>query len=417
MEFIKIKSRKKLKGTISIDGAKNSVLPILAATVLTTEKCTLDNVPGIIDVEDMLLILEDFGAVVEKNYPSISVQMKNIEHTEANKQLVKKLRASSILMGSMLARTGEITIPYPGGDEIGTRPLDLHIKGFKLLGAKVTEKDGILTIKGDKLKGNSIYLDYPSVGATQNIILASILAEGETIIDNAAQEPEIIDLANFISGLGGKIYGAGTNSIRIKGVKKLGGTVHNIIPDRIQAGTYMIAAAMCADEIKITDLIPSHNKAIIAKLKEAGVDIKVGDDYVVVKGADSIKPLNITTLPYPGFPTDLQAQIMAFLSIAQGTSYIYETVYENRFMHVASLNKMGAQIHIEGRKAKIIGVKGLEGSFENATDIRAGAALILAGLIAEGDTTIGEVYHIHRGYEDIIGQLQNLGADIDYCTI
>lgn len=315
-------------------------------------------------------------------------------------------------MGPLLTRLGKAKTSLPGGCAIGTRPIDLHLKGFKALGAEVDVDHGYIAAYVDKLVGDRIYLDFPSVGATENIMMAAVLAEGETIIDNAAMEPEIVDLANFLSKLGADIKGAGTSSIRINGVEKLGGCHHSVIPDRIEAGTYMVASAITGGDIIVENVITSHIKPVIAKLRETGCEIWENGDKVRVIGKNSRKAVDIKTLPYPGFPTDMQAQFMSLMSISKGTSVIIETVFENRFMHVDELKRMGADIKIDGRSAIVQGVDSLTGAQVKATDLRAGAALILAGLIADGQTTIDHVYHIDRGYDKIEKKLTKLGAKI-----
>jgi UDP-N-acetylglucosamine 1-carboxyvinyltransferase len=400
-----------LKGRVKISGAKNAVLPIMAASLLAESKCILDDVPPLKDVEVMSDVLRAFGATVSDVKDGVmEIFTPEITQTEAPFELVQKMRASFFVMGPLLARQGIARIPMPGGCAIGARPVDLHLKGFAALGAHVEQGAGYIEVRADKLIGTSIYLDFPSVGATENIMMAATLAEGLTTIENAAEEPEIIDLANFLNKLGANVKGAGTDTIRVLGVKRLDGTRHQIIPDRIEAGTYMIAAAITQGDIIVDNVVPSHLKPIIAKLKEAGVHIEESEDSIRVIGPEKIHSVDLTTLPYPGFPTDVQAQFMALMATASDTSVINETVFENRFMHVAELNKMGADITIEGHSAVVSGVRTLRGTKVMATDLRAGAALILAGLISEGTTEVGNVYHIDRGYVDIENKLRQLGA-------
>ena len=325
------------------------------------------------------------------------------------------MRASFLVMGPLLARFGRADAFLPGGCAIGSRPIDLHLKGFKILGALIEEEPDKISARCEKLYGDTIYLDFPSVGATQNIMMASTLAKGETIIENAAKEPEIVDLGNFLNKMGAKISGAGTSTIRIIGVEKLGGTVHTIIPDRIEAATFMIAAAITGGKVVVQNCISNHIKPVIAKLKETGAYVVVNEDEdsIFVKGGEKIKGTDIKTLPYPGFPTDVQAQFMAYLCVCEDQSKVTETVFENRFMHVDELNKMGAIIATSGKEARIAGVRKLVGAEVNATDLRAGAALVLAGLVAEGTTTIGNIYHIDRGYNDFVGKMKSLGANIE----
>jgi UDP-N-acetylglucosamine 1-carboxyvinyltransferase len=402
-----------LKGRIKVNGAKNAVLPIMAASLLTADKCILDEVPKLRDVGVMSDVLRSFGATVSDIKNGVmEIQAKNILTDEAPYELVQKMRASFYVMGPLLARTGKARIPMPGGCAIGSRPIDLHLKGFSAMGAEIELGHGFVEARAEKLIGASIYLDFQSVGATENIMMAATLAEGTTTIENAAEEPEIIDLANFLNKLGANVKGAGTDTIRIKGVNKLSGSRHAVIPDRIETGTYMVAAAISNGDVVIENVVPSHIKPIIAKLRECGVKVEETDDTVRVVGNGVISPIDLTTLPYPGFPTDMQAQFMALLTVAEGTAVVIENVFENRFMHVAELKRMGAKIKIEGHSAILEGVNNLEGAKVMATDLRAGAALILAGLIAEGKTEIGEIYHIDRGYVDIVEKLQSLGANI-----
>jgi len=403
-----------LKGTVKVSGAKNSVLPIMAASLLSHDKCILEEIPGLRDVEVMSEVLASLGADVKKNSEGIlEINSSKIDNYEAPYDLIKKMRASFLVIGPLLARMGKARVSLPGGCAIGSRPIDLHLKGLSALGAKINLGHGYVEATADKLVGDKIYLDFPSVGATENIMMAACLAEGQTIIQNAAEEPEIVDLANFLNSLGANIKGAGTDTIRIKGVKELGGTRHTVIPDRIEAGTYMVAAAITGGDITIKNALPDHLKPMIAKLKECGAIVEENGDHVRVNASNGITAVDIKTLPYPGFPTDMQSQFMALLSVAEGTSVIIETVFENRFMHVSELNRMGANIKIEGRSAVVQGVKVLEGAQVRATDLRAGAALILAGLVADGITEISDVYHIDRGYVEIEQKLRSLGANIE----
>ncbi|MCC5909644.1 MAG: UDP-N-acetylglucosamine 1-carboxyvinyltransferase [Clostridiaceae bacterium] len=402
-----------LKGTVRASGAKNSVLPILAATLLATEKCVLEDVPPLRDVEVICEVLSSLGADVKKiDREQIEVVATNINHYEAPYELVRKMRASFLVMGPLLARMGKARISMPGGCAIGTRPIDLHLKGFKALGAEITLGHGFVEAKAEKLVGAKIYLDFPSVGATENIMMAAVLAEGQTIIENVAEEPEITDLANLLNKMGANIKGAGTDTIKIQGVKELKGTNHTVIPDRIEAGTYMVAAAMTGGNVLIDNTVIDHLKPVIAKLKESDVEVYEEGNGIRVIAPQRLKAVDIKTLPYPGFPTDMQAQFMALMSVAEGTSVIIETVFENRFMHVSELKRMGADIKIEGRSAIIEGRRGLQGAPVKATDLRAGAALILAGLVSEGITEVTNIEHIDRGYVDIEKKLVGLGAKI-----
>lgn len=413
MEIIVVEQSPPLKGTIRVNGAKNSALPILAASLLGTEDIILEDVPELKDVEIMCQVLESLGSKVEKlGKNTIKINSKDVHNHITPYELMSKMRASLLVMGPLLARLGKTVNSLPGGCAIGNRPIDLHLKGFKALGAEISEEHESISAFADKLIGNKIYLDFPSVGATENIMTAAVLAEGETIIENAAMEPEITDLQNFLNKLGGNVKGAGTSTIRIEGVEKLGGTDHRIIPDRIEAGTFIVAAAMSGGDVIVENVITSHIKPVIAKLIEAGVEIIEDGESVRVIGNDNLRPIDVKTLPYPGFPTDMQAQFMAMTTIAGGTSEIIETVFENRFKHVEELNRMGADITIDGKSAKIRGVNGLKGARVVASDLRAGAALILAGIIAEGRTEISDIYHIDRGYEDIEERLSNIGVII-----
>ena len=413
MPKILVRKSNPLKGNVKIDGAKNAVLPIIAATLLANGKSILRGVPNLRDVHVISDLLRHLGAKVEFEGTTLTVDASNITTCEAPYELVSKMRASFLVMGPLLARFNQTKISMPGGCAIGTRPIDLHLKGFKYLGAQIDMDHGFVEAKTEQLVGTKLYLDFPSVGATENIMMAAALAEGTTIIENAAQEPEIVDLANFINEMGGNVKGAGTNTIKIVGVKELNGAEHNVIPDRIEAATYMVAAAMTKGDITIENVLMEHLKPVTAKLIEAGCEIIEMDNAVRVIGPEVLKPIDIKTLPHPGFPTDVQAQFMAMLTICNGTGVVTETVFENRFMHVAEFNRMGANIKIEGKSAIVNGVEKLHGANVNATDLRAGAALILCGLIAEGETQIGEIYHIQRGYVDIDKKITALGGNIE----
>lgn len=415
MEKIVVKGVKELKGEVDISSAKNSILPIIAATILCTEAIVIENTPKLEDVEVICKLLSELNCDVDISNINnrLTINAKNIVEMDANAELMRKMRASFLIMGPMLARFGYCKLSLPGGCNIGSRPIDLHLKGFKLLGADIIMGHGFVEVKAKKIIGSRIYLDFPSVGATENIMMASVFAEGTTIIENAAEEPEIWDLARFLNKMGAKIKGAGLGKITIDGVKSLKGTTYTPIYDRIEAGTFMIAAAITNSKIKINGANEEHLRPVIEKLKECGVifsDYK--NDSVVVDGRGPKKPLDIKTLPYPGFPTDMQAQIMGLLSIVEGVSVITETVFENRFMHVAELNRMGANIKIDGRIAIIEGVPKFTGCQVKATDLRAGAAMILSGLAAEGETEIGDIFHIDRGYVNIEEKFRNIGAEI-----
>ena len=416
MEKLIVKGGNRLVGAVKTSGAKNAVLPIIAASILGTTPSHLDEVPMLEDVHTISEVLKCLGLAVEcspeKNV--LDIDSTEITSYEAPYELVRTMRASFLVMGPLLARIGKARISMPGGCAIGARPIDIHLKGFEALGVKIEQGHGYIEASAPEgLKGTSIYFDFPSVGATENIMMAASLAEGTTILENAAEEPEIVDLANYLNKMGAKIRGAGTDTIRIEGVEKLHGADYTIIPDRIEAGTYMIAAAMTGGDIVVENVLPEHQKPLIAKLREAGAVVEEDIDKVRVIGKNPLKAVSINTLPYPGFPTDMQAQMMAMMVIAEGRSKVTETVFENRFMHVVELNRMGAQISTEGRSAVIDGPCKLTGCDVRATDLRAGAAMILAGLVAEGTTRIGDLHHIDRGYENIVAKLKNIGADIE----
>ena len=416
MERLIIHGGHELHGRVKISGAKNAVLPIIAATLLAQDKpCVLDEVPYLNDVCTIAEVLRQLGAKVDFNRQqhTLFVDSTVLKTVDAPYDLVRKMRASFVIMGPLLARYGKAKISMPGGCAIGTRPIDLHLKGFEALGAEIEIGHGFISATAPNgLKGTSIYLDFPSVGATENIIMAACMAEGQTILENAAQEPEIIDLANFLNIMGAKIRGAGTNVIKITGVPKLIGHNYTIIPDRIEAGTYMVAVAMTGGDIYIENAISEHLKPVIAKLNEAGVKIEEDIDGIRVSCNNRPKAIDIKTLPYPGFPTDMQAQFMAMLTIADGTGLVTETVFENRFMHVDELKRMGACIKVDGRTSIVEGVPSLNGCQVKATDLRAGAAMVLAGLVANGETEVSYIHHIDRGYDNLVEKLCGLGADI-----
>jgi UDP-N-acetylglucosamine 1-carboxyvinyltransferase len=414
VERLIVSGGNRLSGSIKISGAKNAVLPIIAASLLGITTSRLEEIPALEDVGTISDVLGYLGVGVSKEEAgTLVVDSSNLNCCEAPYELVRKMRASFLVMGPLLARAGQARISLPGGCAIGTRPIDLHLKGFEALGAEIVLGHGYIEARTkQRLKGARIYLDFPSVGATENIMMAASLAEGQTILENPAEEPEIVDLANYLNAMGARIRGAGTNVIRIEGVKELKGTTHAVIPDRIEAGTYMVAAAITGGDVWLENALSEHLKPVTAKLKEAGVAIEEKIDGVRVRGKANVKSVDVKTLPYPGFPTDMQSQFMALMTVANGTSVITETVFENRFMHVDELKRMGASIKIEGRSAIVEGVPNLTGCPVKATDLRAGAALVLAGLVAEGKTEISCIHHIDRGYEDIVGKLTSLGADI-----
>lgn len=414
MEKIVVRGGNKLSGRVNISAAKNSVLPIIAASILSGDKCIIENAPMLEDVFVIADVLKSLNAEIsiDKSSNRVLIDTSKLIYLEPNSELVRKMRASFLIMGPMIARFGKFKISLPGGCNIGTRPIDLHLKGFTALGAEVKIGHGFVEATANRLIGNKIYLDFPSVGATENVMMAAVLADGETIIENAAAEPEIEDLAKFLNGMGAQVIGAGTDTIRIIGVKSLKGVVHKPIYDRIEAGTFMIAAAVTNSRIQICGVDEEHLKPVIAKLTEMGVSMEINEGEIIVDGDRTLKPVDIKTMPYPGFPTDMQAQMMSLLCSVRGTSIITETIFENRFMHAQELKRMGANIKIDGRSAVIEGVDRLTGCEVKATDLRAGAALVLAGLAAEGTTEIGDVYHIDRGYVNIEKKLEGLGADI-----
>lgn len=415
MEKLVINGGKPLNGRVRVSSAKNAVLPIIAATMLASTPSRLVEVPHLEDVHTICEVISALGVKVTKDEANQEIRFdaSEITSTEAPYELVRRMRASFLVMGPLLARRREARISLPGGCAIGSRPIDLHLKAFEALGATIEMGDGyVLASAPEGLKGNQIYLDFPSVGATENVIMAASMAEGKTIIENAAEEPEIVDLVTYLNSMGADIRGAGTNVIRIQGVKELKGATHTVIPDRIEAGTYLIAAAMAGGDVYVENALSEHLKPVVAKLKEAGVTVQEDVDGIRVISDGNVKAVDIKTLPYPGFPTDMQAQFMAFTTIAKGTSTVMETVFENRFMHVDELKKMGAQIRIEERRAIVDGVPKLKGTEVRATDLRAGAALVCAGLAAEGVTKVTQLSHIDRGYDNLVGKLKGLGADI-----
>ena len=410
--YIVVKESKPLKGMVRVSGAKNAVLPIIAATLLVDGVSVIKSVPNLRDVNVMSDLLRYLGAKVQYDGETLVVDATEIKETEAPYHLVNKMRASFLVRGSLLARFNTAKISMPGGCAIGTRPIDLHLKGFKAMGAEIISDHGYIEAAAQKLSGSKIYLDFPSVGATENIMMAAVLAEGTTTIENAAEEPEIVDLANFLNKMGAKVRGAGTNTIKITGVEKLEAVEHTVIPDRIEAGTYMVAAAMTRGDVFVDNVIIDHIKPVVAKLIEVGCTVEEHENGVRVIGAQEIMPTNIKTLPHPGFPTDMQSQFMAMLCLAKGKSTITETVFENRFMNVPELIRMGANIEINGKSAIVEGRDRLTGSEVMATDLRAGAALVISGLVAEGETIVKNIYHIERGYVDLVGKLSMLGAEI-----
>jgi UDP-N-acetylglucosamine 1-carboxyvinyltransferase len=414
LEKLVIRGGKRLIGSVKVSGAKNAAVAIIPAALLTDETCVIDNLPYIDDVIMLAEILKQMGAQVTLEPKGrITINAAGVSSCRADYDLVRRMRASYYLLGALLGRFGRAEVAFPGGCEIGARPVDQHIKGFQALGADVSIGHGLIKAYAEKLVGNEVYLDVVSVGATINIMLAAVKAEGTTTIANAAKEPHVVDVANFLNSMGANIKGAGTDTIKIKGVEKLHGCEYTIIPDQIEAGTFMIAAAATRGDVKITGVIPKHLEAVSAKLLEMGMYVEEGDDYVRVIGTGRPRKANIKTLPYPGFPTDLQQPMSVLLSVAEGTSIITENVWESRYRHVEELRRMGAVIKVEDRNAIIEGVEKLTGAQVEATDLRAGAALVIAGLIAEGVTEVTNVKHIDRGYERLEEKLRSLGADIE----
>lgn len=407
-----IEGGKKLEGTTYVSGSKNASLPIIAATILNGGINKLYNVPNIHDTQMMYKILENLGCKIKKNNGKIIIDSSNINKLEIPENLMQEMRSSVIIVGALIARKKEAIFTYPGGCDIGSRPIDLHIKAFEKLGIEVKEESGYIHCKADEIIGSDIQLDFPSVGATENIMLASIFAKGTTRIINAAMEPEIIDLQNALNSMGAKISGAGTNNIIIKGVEKLKDLSYNIIPDRIEAGTLLCAAAITGGEITLTKVVPEHIETLINKLEEMGCNLKITKNEIHLKAPRRLKPVDIKTLPYPGFPTDMQSVLGATLTIAKGTSIIIENIFENRYKYTQELKKMGAKITIEGRTAVIKGIRRLNKANVKATDLRGGAALILAGLNAKGRTTVENIEYVLRGYDNLENKLKTLGANI-----
>ena len=414
MDKLIVTGKKAIHGEVTISGAKNAVLPIIVGALLAEDITVLHDVPKLSDVVTIKEVLEILGAKITFENHTMTIDSRDLNNWDAPYNYVQKMRASVLIMGPLLARLGKAKISMPGGCAIGTRPIDLHLKGLEALGAdiKINHGDMNAVVPGGKLKGNRIYLDFPSVGATEHIMMAATTAEGTTVIENAAEEPEIVDLANFLNSMGANVRGAGTNVIKIEGVEQLHGTTYTIIPDRIEAGSYMIAAAITGGDLLVKNVIIDHIKPLIAKMIECGVEIIEEGNNLRVRSNGRLKAVDIKTMPYPGFPTDMQAQFMALMTVAEGTSVFTETVFENRFMHADELRRMGANIKIDGRNAIVEGVSRLTGCKVKATDLRAGAALIVAALAAEGQTEITELQYIDRGYEDLIEKFQTIGADI-----
>ncbi|KAA9027806.1 UDP-N-acetylglucosamine 1-carboxyvinyltransferase [Niallia endozanthoxylica] len=415
MEKIIVRGGKRLNGTVKVEGAKNAVLPVIAATLLASDgRSVIRDVPTLSDVYTINEVLRYLGAEVAFKDNTVVVDASKELNVEAPFEYVRKMRASVLVMGSLLARNGRARVALPGGCAIGSRPIDQHLKGFEAMGATVKVGNGFIEAEVDgRLSGAKIYLDFPSVGATENIMMAAVLAEGTTIIDNVAKEPEIVDLANFLNKMGAKVKGAGTGTIKIEGVNVLFGADHNIIPDRVEAGTFMVAAAITGGDVLVKGAVPEHLTSLIAKMEEMGVKIIEETEGLRVIGSDNLKAVDIKTMPHPGFPTDMQSQMMALLLQAKGTSMITETVFENRFMHVEEFRRMNADLKIEGRSVVINGPANLQGAEVAATDLRAAAALIVSGLVADGMTRVTELKHLDRGYVNFHEKLASLGADIE----
>lgn len=418
MKVLKIHGGKDLEGKVKISGAKNSAVALLPATILCDDTVTLHNVPDISDVDALVDILNYLGAKVD-NYEeeSYRIDTKQMQNREIIEEMSNKLRASYYFMGALLGKYKKAVVSYPGGCSIGSRPIDLHLKGFESLGAKIKYEENNIIISAEELKGSNIYLDFASVGATINIMFAAVKAEGTTIIDNAAREPEIVNIAMFLNSMGAKITGAGTSTIRIKGVKNMHSSVHEVIPDRIEAGTYIMIGACACKSLVVENIIPEHLEALTQKLLEMGVDLKIEDESIYVSNKNKLKAVKIKTQVYPGFPTDMQQIMSSLMTTAEGRSVIEETIYENRFQNLYEIKKMGANVEINSNKGYIFGPTKLRGKTVNATDLRAGASLVLAALIAEGTTTINNADYILRGYEHITEKLTSLGAKIELTQI
>ena len=413
MKIIKIEGNKELSGTIRVGGAKNATVALIPAAILTDETATICNVPEITDTDALCDILKLLNVDIKRASESIIIDPKDMNNIEIEEKYSKKLRASYYFMGALLGKYKKAVMYFPGGCSIGARPIDLHLKGFEALGATVKNEKNKYIVEAEELKGANIYLDFASVGATINIMLAAVKAKGTTVIENAAKEPEIVNVATFLNNMGAKVKGAGTSTIKIEGVTHLHKCFHEVIPDRIEAGTYIIIGALCGNKLKVDNIIPEHIDSVISKLDEIGVKLEIGSDYIIVSKNDSYKATTIKTGPYPGFPTDLQQPFTVLLTQADGKSKVMETIWENRFMHIPYLNDLGSDITVKNQTATILGPRKLKGCNVVATDLRAGAAMVAAGLTAEGKTTITNVEHILRGYEQIVEKLTDVGANIE----
>lgn len=418
MDKIVVQGGRRLNGEVAVSGSKNAALPILISSLLTSEPCIYRSIPNLADIYTTVRLLSGLGVSVDKeawihgSSGDLVLQGDRINKLEASYELVKTMRASFLVLGPLVARFGEARVSTPGGCAIGARPVNLHLKGLEAMGATIEQVHGYVEAKAKRLRGAKIYLDLPSVGATENLIMAASLAEGTTLIENAAKEPEIGDLASVLNNMGGKVHGAGTDVISVEGVSSLHGVTHRVIPDRIEAASFVIAGVLTGESVRVTGARPAHLDAFLIKLKEAGVMVASDDDGISIKGNGRVKSVDITTLPFPGFPTDLQAQMMVLMAVADGVSVVTETIFENRFMHAQELDRMGADIRLEGNRAVVRGVPTLSGAPVMASDLRASVALVLAGLVANGTTEISRVYHLDRGYEHIERKLSQLGADI-----
>ena len=413
MKLMEIEGGIELSGTIRISGAKNATVALIPAAILTDEEATICNIPEITDTEALCDILKALNVDVKRASESIVINPQDMQNIEIGEQFSKKLRASYYFMGALLGKYKKAVMYFPGGCSIGARPIDLHLKGFEALGAKVTNEKNKYIVEAEELHGANIYLDFASVGATINIMMAAVFAKGRTTIENAAKEPEIIDLSSMLNKMGAQIRGAGTNEITIIGVDKLDGCFHEIIPDRIEAGTYIIMAAACAKHMRVSNIIPQHLESLLLKLEEIGVNMKVGVDYVEVFESNDLNAIEIKTLPYPGFATDLQQPLTALLTQTVGLSRVKDTIYPERYKHCAELAKMGAEVEVGKGVSSITGPTPLTGTTVTATDLRCGASLVIAGLMAEGTTIIKDAYHIYRGYDNIKEKLKSLGADVE----
>ena len=413
MDKVLITGGRRLQGEVEISGAKNSALPIIASAILSADECVISNAPLLKDIQTIKKLLECMGARIKREGCTLAVNAKDLKSCEAPYELVKTMRASVLVLGPLVARFGEARVSLPGGCAIGTRPINLHIAGLQKMGAEVEIKHGYVEVRAKRLKGAKIYFDISTVTGTENLMMAAVIADGVTVLGNAACEPEVVDLANFLTKRGAKIRGAGTDTIIIEGVARLSGGSYEVMPDRIEAGTYLACGAITGGDVTVKRCIPAHLEAVLAKLRAAGLKTEVTSDSIRVIADNGITAVDVRTMPYPGFPTDMQAQIMAVMTIGRGLSVITETIFENRFIHVPELRRMGANIKLQGNYAIVEGVKNLTGAPVMATDLRASASLVVAGLVAEGKTEIHRIYHLDRGYERMEEKLSQIGAEIE----